>query len=47
MLWYVRNEYIHRDLEMGYVDKIVQKYTKTYQHRNVEAVELLDHTVLA
>lgn len=47
--WYIRNDDLHRDLKVEFVDKVIQNYAEAHQHRlhhhvNVEAVLLLDHT---
>lgn len=47
--WYVRNDDIHRDLNIDVVNKVIQKYAEAHQHRlhhhvNVEAIQLLDTT---
>lgn len=47
--WYIRNDDLHRDLEMESVSYIIQKYAEAHEHRlhhhvNVEAIQLLDNT---
>lgn len=46
--WYIRNEDLHRDLKMEYVDKVIQKNARSHegrlhQHDNIEAIQLLDN----
>jgi hypothetical protein len=41
--WYIRNEDLHRDLGMDYVDEEIQKYARNHegrllQHENIEAL---------
>jgi hypothetical protein len=31
--WYIRNEDLHRDLRMDYVDEEIQKYARNYEGR--------------
>lgn len=47
--WYVRNTDLHRDLQVEFVDKVIQRYAEAHENRlhhhvNVEAIQLLDHT---
>lgn len=47
--WYVRNDDLHRDLQIEFVHSIIKKYAEAHEkrlhhHVNVEAIQLLDHT---
>lgn len=47
--WYIRNDDLHRDLNIQVVSEIIKKYAEAHQQRlhhhvNVEAIQLLDHT---
>lgn len=49
--WYVRNDDLHRDLNIEFVAKTIQKYAEAHElrlhhHVNVEAIQLLDNTDL-
>lgn len=47
--WYVRNNELHKDLEVEFVSEEIKKYAKSHEQRllhhvNVEASQLLDNT---
>lgn len=47
--WYVRNDDLHRDLQIEFVHKIIKKFAEAHEkrlhhHVNVEAIQLLDNT---
>ena len=47
--WYLRNDNLHRDLEMEFVFKEIYKFAESHEkrlhhHVNVEAIQLLDNT---
>jgi hypothetical protein len=45
--WYIRNNYLHRDLQMDVVTSEIQRFAQNHKgrlhHENVEAVRLLDN----
>jgi hypothetical protein len=45
--WYIRNNDLHRDLQVDIVSrelqKVAQKHERLHQHENVEAIQLLDN----
>lgn len=47
--WYVRNDDLHRDLNIEFVETVIKKYAEAHEQRlhhhvNVEAIQLLDNT---
>ena len=49
--WYLRNDNLHRDLEMEFAFKEINKFAESHEKRlhhivNVEAIQLLDNTYL-
>lgn len=47
--WYIRNEDLHRDLGVEYVEKEIHKFARSHearllQHQNIEAIQLLDNS---
>lgn len=49
--WYIRNDDLHRDLRIEFVNKVIQKFAEAHEQRlhhhvNVEAIQLLDNTDL-
>lgn len=47
--WYIRNDDLHRDLGVEFVDSEIQKFSRSHeerllQHVNIEAIQLLDNT---
>lgn len=47
--WYIRNDDLHRDLNIDFVAKVIQYYAEAHEQRlhrhvNVEAIQLLDNT---
>jgi hypothetical protein len=45
--WYIRNDNLHKDLDMETVDSVIRKYAQSHErlHRqiNVEALQLLNN----
>jgi hypothetical protein len=46
--WYIRNNDLHRDLQVNVVSREIQKVAqkherRLHQHENVEAIQLLDN----
>jgi hypothetical protein len=46
--WYIRNDNLHKDLDMETVDSIIRKYAQSHEQRlhrhiNVEALQLLNN----
>jgi hypothetical protein len=47
--WYIRNNDLHRDLQVDDVSSEIQRYAQKHEgrlhhHENVEAIQLLDNT---
>lgn len=47
--WYIRNDDLHRDLRMDFVDNVIKNFAEAHEYRlhhhvNVEAIQLLDNT---
>jgi hypothetical protein len=48
-VWYIRNAYLHRDLQMEMVTSEIRKFAKKHEERHlhrvdVEAIQLLDNS---
>ena len=49
--WYIRNDELHKDLEVDIVDNVIKKYTQIHQQRlqqcvNSEILQLLDNAAI-
>jgi len=47
--WYIRNNYLYRDLQVDVVSSEMQRFAQKHEgrlhhHENVEAIQLLDNT---
>jgi hypothetical protein len=50
-LWYIRNNDLHRNLQVDVVSSEIQMFAKKHEgrlhhHENVEAIQLLDNTCI-
>jgi hypothetical protein len=50
--WYIRNNDLHRDLQVDVVSSEIPKFAQKHEarlhhHENAEAIELLDNTCIA
>ena len=47
--WYIRNDNLHKDLDVETVDSVIKKYAQSHEkwHINVEALQLLNIDGLA
>ena len=46
--WYIRNDNLHKDLDVETVDSVIKKYTQSHEQRlqrhiNLEALQLLNN----
>jgi cephalosporin-C deacetylase-like acetyl esterase len=49
--WYIRNNDLHRDLQVDVVTREIQRFAQKHEgrlhhHENVEAIQLLDNTCI-
>jgi hypothetical protein len=49
--WYIRNNYLHRDLQVDVVSSEIQRFAQKHEerlhhHEIVEAIQLLDNTCI-
>jgi cupin superfamily acireductone dioxygenase involved in methionine salvage len=41
--WYIRNDNLHKDLDVETVDRVIKTYAQSHRHINVEALQLLNN----